>query len=153
MLEAGGGFRLETETLEMRFVAHWPRADNFERNTAVETFLPRPKHDSLTASANFFQQLIVAQLSEHLHRALASRGVLHSCYVGRVSNLVHKRIKAGLKQATGAASFPQSIRSWDFRPALRAKSDFAGHFRRAARVFPFSYCVKFYHRLRPDHSY
>ena len=151
MLEAGRSFGLQTETLEMRLRGPLAETDNFERNTTVETFLPRPKHYSLTASANFFQQLIVAQLSEHLHRALASRGVLHSYYIGRVSILVHKRIKAGLEQATGAASFSDRIRSRDFRPALRAKSDYAAHFGEPL-VFPFFYCVKFYHRLRPDHG-
>ena len=74
------------------------------------------------------------------------------CHRHAATDLVHKQTKAGLEQATGAASFPQSIRSRDFRPALRAKSDSASHFRRAARVFPFFYCVKFYHRLRPDHG-
>jgi hypothetical protein len=136
----------------MRLRGPLAETDNFECNSAVETFLSRAINDALTAAANFFQQLIVAQVSEHLPRALASRGVLYSCYIWRVSILVCKRIKPGLEQATGAASFPESIRGRDFRPALWAKSDYAGHFRRAARVFPFFYCVKFYHRLRPYHG-
>jgi hypothetical protein len=112
----------------MRLRGPLAETDNFECNSAVETFLSRAINDALTAAANFFQQLIIAQLSEHLHRALASRGVLYSCYIGRVSILVHKRIKAGLEQATGAASFPENVRGRDFRPALRAKSDYAAHF-------------------------
>ena len=55
MLEAGGSFCLQTETLEMRFGGPLAKTDNFESNCAVETFLPRAKHYSLTASPNFFQ--------------------------------------------------------------------------------------------------
>jgi len=55
MIEAGGGFRFQTKALKMRFGRPLTKTDHFQRHCAVKTFLPRAKHYSLTASANFFQ--------------------------------------------------------------------------------------------------
>ena len=129
MLEAGGGFRLESKTLEMRFRCPLAESNDFERNRAVETFLPRTKHYALTASANFFQQLVVAKLSEHLCRRAAllveavSALVLHR---DGLSSLVHEQTKAGLEETTWAASL-RSV-GWDFGPALWANSEYASHY-------------------------
>ena len=63
---------------------------------------------------------------------------------------VREQPKASREKATWAASFWRV--GWDFRAALRAKSEYAGHLsesRSHSRIF---YCVKFYQRLRPDHS-
>jgi len=63
---------------------------------------------------------------------------------------VRVQTKASLKKTTWAASFWRV--GWDFRAALRAKSEYASHLsesRSHSRIFN---CVKFYQRLRPGHS-
>ena len=63
---------------------------------------------------------------------------------------VREQPKASREKATWAAPFWRV--GWDFRAALRAKSGYASHLsesRSHSRTF---YCVKFYQRLRLDHS-
>src|SRR5213595_3649482 len=50
MVETGGGFCLQTETLEMLLRGPLAETDNFYCNCAVETLLSRAKHNALTAS-------------------------------------------------------------------------------------------------------
>ena len=98
MLEAGGSFRFPTKTLQVRFA--WPtepRLMIFERHCAIETLLPGAKYHPLTASADFFQQLVITQFSEHLRsascsfysgeRQLAASG-FNVCQEGRVIRLL-----------------------------------------------------------------
>ena len=63
---------------------------------------------------------------------------------------VREQPKASREKATWAAPFWRV--GWDFRAALRAKSHYASHYRRVAPALALFYCVKFYQRLRPDHS-
>ena len=41
----------------------------FKRDGAIETFLPRAKYHALTAAADFLQQFVVAEVSQHLRGA------------------------------------------------------------------------------------
>jgi len=66
MIEAGGGFRLQTKTLKMRFGRPLTKTDHFQRHCAVKTFLPRAKYHALSAASDFLQQFVVAQFSQHL---------------------------------------------------------------------------------------
>src|ERR1700758_3114405 len=63
MVEARGGFRFQTKPLEMRFACPLAKADDFQCDCAVETFLSCPEHHALTAASNFLQQVVVAELS------------------------------------------------------------------------------------------
>ena len=47
---------------------------------------------------------------------------------------VREQTKRGFEKASWAASF--WCVGWDFRPALWAKSECAGHYRRVARALP-----------------
>jgi len=154
MLEAGGSFGLEPETLKMRLRGPLAETDNFERNTAVETFLPRPEHYSLTASANFFQQLVIAKVRQRLCRMWSPlsmrRGIRVICfnifneaavirlrrgYGGRVAGgngRAREQTKAGLEETAWTASL-RSV-GWDFGPALWANSEYARHYHGATRA-------------------
>ena len=46
-------------------VAHWPKADDFECDGAIETFLSRAINYALTAATDFLQQFVVAKVSKH----------------------------------------------------------------------------------------
>src|SRR5438552_14886350 len=73
MIETGGSFGFPAETLQMRFARPLTKANDFERDCAVETFLPGPKYHALTATTDLFQQFVVAQFSQHFGEARCSR--------------------------------------------------------------------------------
>ena len=73
MLEAGSSFRLPAKSLHVQFCRPSSQTNYFERNGAIEAFLPRPINYALTTPANFLQQLVVAEFGWHLcgaHRFL-----------------------------------------------------------------------------------
>ena len=65
MIEAGGGFRFATKTLQMRFGGPMAEADHFECDGAVQTFLPRAINYALAAAADFLQEFVIAKVSKH----------------------------------------------------------------------------------------
>jgi hypothetical protein len=144
MVEAGGRFRFETKTLQVRFRGPLAQADHFECDGAVEAFLSRAVNYALATSADFLQQFVVAKISKHLwaprdglavasrsrsffsvccSRSLIVSGVirLRRGYGGQVDlghRFVREQTKAGLEQASRAGSLPCVSRN--FRPALSA---------------------------------
>src|SRR5439155_22662218 len=65
MLEACGGFCFPPKALEMCFGGPGAKADYLQRDRAIETFLMRAVHNALTAPANFFQQFVIAEVSQY----------------------------------------------------------------------------------------
>jgi hypothetical protein len=63
MIQTGGSFGFPAKALQMRFGAPIAQADHFERHRAMETFLVGAIDYTLTASANFLQQFVVAEVS------------------------------------------------------------------------------------------
>ena len=66
MIQARGGFRFSAKALQMCVGGPMAEANHFERNSAVQTFLPRAINDTLTATADHLQQFIVAKVGECL---------------------------------------------------------------------------------------
>ena len=66
MFETGGGFRFTTKAFQMRFGGPMAQADHFERDDAIETLLVRAIHHTLTATADFLQQFVVAKVAQRL---------------------------------------------------------------------------------------
>jgi hypothetical protein len=66
MIEAGGSFGFPAKALQVRFARSLTKANNFERDCAVETLLAGAKHHALTAATDLLQQFVVAQLSQQL---------------------------------------------------------------------------------------
>jgi len=64
--------------------------------------------------------------------------------------VVERKTEPTLEQATWATPFWRV--GWNFRPALRTKSQCASHYLGVACGAPLSYCAKFYQRLRPHCS-
>src|SRR5207249_5756597 len=118
--------------------------------------LPSAKHLALTAATALSPQSVVAQLAQHLHQVLCFLAMgtsgcnirinifsgaavirLRRSHGGRAAGgyrCVRKQAKASLEQATRAISF-RGV-GGNFRAALWAKSDCAGHYRRVARALP-----------------
>jgi VPDSG-CTERM motif len=86
MVEAGSRFRFSTKALQMRFCSPRTQAYDFERNGAIETFLMGAINYALSAAANFFQQLVVAEFHLHQHCATWSS-------VGTLQIKVKSRVK------------------------------------------------------------
>src|SRR5439155_11606928 len=127
MLEAGGGFRFTTESLQVRFRGPMTEADNLERDCAIQTFLPGAIDNALTAAPDFFKQFVIAEIAQHFSRthsllsiqcwhAIAAAGVADPGY-----RFTGEHTETGLQQ-TCAAKFLRRI-SKNFRSALYA--DFA----------------------------
>ena len=55
MIQAGGGFRFTSKTLQVRFRRPMTKADHFQRDCAIETFLPRAIHHTLTTAADYVE--------------------------------------------------------------------------------------------------
>ena len=68
MIEAGGGFRFPAKALQMRVGSPMAQANDFESDSAVETFLPRAINHALAATTDYLQQFIVAKVGERLCR-------------------------------------------------------------------------------------
>src|SRR6266566_3654553 len=76
MVETGGSFRFAAKALQVRFGGPTAQANHLERNRAIQTFLMGAINYALTASTDFLQQLVVAQLPQDLHEALHRCDVL-----------------------------------------------------------------------------
>ena len=72
MIETSG-FGFPAKTFQMRFGGPRAQANYFERDGAIETLLMSAINNTLTAPADFLQQLVVAKVAEHSCR---SRGFL-----------------------------------------------------------------------------
>ena len=79
MIQAGGGFRFPTKALQMRVGSPMAQADHLERDSAVETLLPRAINHALAATTDYLQQFIVAKV------ARTSLPDLRISYLGRCS--------------------------------------------------------------------
>src|SRR5207237_6865356 len=73
MIETGGSFGFPAKTLQMRFARPLTKANDFQRDCAVETFLPGAKYHAPTATTDLFQQFVVAQFSQHFGEARCSQ--------------------------------------------------------------------------------
>src|SRR5262249_2471730 len=68
MIEAGSGFRFSPKALQMRLSSPRSQANYFERDNAIEAFLPRSINYALTTTTDFFQQFVVAKVCQHFNR-------------------------------------------------------------------------------------
>ena len=68
--KAGGGFGLTAKALQVRFGGPLAQANHFERDGAVEAFLPRAINHALAAATDLFQQFVITEVSKH---ALSAR--------------------------------------------------------------------------------
>src|SRR5437870_6618686 len=128
MLKTGGGFRFTTESLQVRFRGPMTEADDLERDCAIQTFLPGAIDYALTAASDFFQQFVIAKISQHFSQARSTALVgQRRC---RVFNVASEQTEAGLQQ-TGAAKFLRRV-SKDFRATLC--TDFGGRRHVAGRT-------------------
>src|SRR5205823_6767972 len=59
MLEAGGGFCFATESLQMRFSGPMAKADHFQRDREVQTFLPGAINYALSTATDPLDQFVV----------------------------------------------------------------------------------------------
>src|SRR4029077_141563 len=73
VLEAGGSFGLAAESFQVRFGGPRAQSKQFERDRTVQTFLMSAIHHALAAPANFFQQFIITEVSEHSRGSLPVR--------------------------------------------------------------------------------
>ena len=64
MLQTGSGFRFASKPLQMRFRRPMAKTNHFQRNRAIETFLPRPIHDALTTATNLVEQCVIAEVGK-----------------------------------------------------------------------------------------
>ncbi len=69
MLQAGGGFGFAAKSLKMCFRGPMTEADNLERDCAIQTFLPGAIDYALTAASDFFQQFVIAKITQHFSQA------------------------------------------------------------------------------------
>ena len=53
MIEPRSGFRFPAKTLQMRFCGPMTKADHLQRDSAVETFLPRAINHTLAATTDY----------------------------------------------------------------------------------------------------
>jgi hypothetical protein len=58
-----GSFGFAAKPFQVRFARPLTKTNDFQSDYAVETLLPRPKHDPLTAATDFFEQFVVAEVS------------------------------------------------------------------------------------------
>jgi hypothetical protein len=65
MFQVSSGFRFPAKTLQVRIGGPGAKADYFERDGTIETFLVCAIDHALTTAANFFQQFIVAKVTEY----------------------------------------------------------------------------------------
>jgi hypothetical protein len=96
MIEVGSGFCFPAKALQMRFGSPGAQAYDFECDGAIETFLMSAVNYTLTAPANFLQQFIVAEVSQHFNRRRTVFSPRHGFLIGRVFILVVEQTKAGL---------------------------------------------------------
>jgi hypothetical protein len=66
MFEVGGGFGLAAESFQVPFGCPRTQSEHFERHTAIETLLMGAINYALTATADFLEQFIVAEVAERL---------------------------------------------------------------------------------------
>src|SRR5207249_9962309 len=116
MLKTGGGFRFTTESLQVRFRGPMTEADNLERDCAIQTFLPGAIDYALTAASDFFQQFVIAKITQHFSQARSTALVGQRRYSDSVLVLAGEQTETGFQQ-TGAAKFLRRV-SENFRTAL-----------------------------------
>src|SRR5438046_8443562 len=139
----------------MRFSGPMAQANHFERNRAIETFLPGAINDALAAATDYLQQFVVAKIAEcpraarlHFRRARRSRPTCVRRFVGFISG----QIKAGLKEASGTKAFRRVGKN--FRSAFSTNPRCAAaHDGRVACAVPIMYCEGFHHTLRSQPNY
>src|SRR5205807_7725500 len=111
MLEAGSGFCFATESLQMRFSRPMAKADHFQCDRAVQTFLPGAINYALSTTTDLLEQFVVTKVGKRLCRtwcflfiwcslAILAAGVDDPGY-----RFVREQIKPGLEEASGAKSF------------------------------------------------
>jgi hypothetical protein len=65
VIQARSSLSFPAKALYVRFTRPWSKGDDFKRDCAIEAFLSRAKHHALTAATNFFQQLVVAKVTQN----------------------------------------------------------------------------------------
>jgi hypothetical protein len=75
-------------------------ANDFQRDDAIETFLPGAKYHALTTATDFFQQFVIAQFSEKLGGSslffiMASSGSIRFIACGIVDTARVIRLRPG----------------------------------------------------------
>src|SRR6266513_1327652 len=96
MLQASCRFRFEPKALQVGFARPLTKANDFYSDCAIETLLPRTKHDALTAATDLFQQFVIAQFSEKLGGA--------SCFFIMTSSRSIRFIACGIVDTAGVTA-------------------------------------------------
>ncbi len=99
MFEAGSSFRFPAKALQVRFGGPGAEADHLKCDSTIETFLMGAINHPLTATADFFQQFVVAKVPQHFCRA---RSFLSIQYWQAISFVV-KQTKTTLQEASRAS--------------------------------------------------
>ena len=146
MFQASGRFRFEAKALQVGFARPLTKANDFYSDCAIETLLPRTKHDALTAASNFFQQFVIAKVRQRPRRMWTLSSMGRSIGVTRFNifngtaalasdnRRACEQTKAALEETAWASSF-RSV-GWDLGPALWANSEYASHCQGATGAFP-----------------
>jgi hypothetical protein len=101
MVKLSGSFRFPSKALQMRFGSPRAQANYFERNGTIETLLVRPINHPLPASTDFFQQLVIAKVSQHFRRARTMTSTRGLRWIGRAF-MLFEQTKTGLQKASPA---------------------------------------------------
>ena len=96
VIQARGGFGFKAKALQMRVGSPMTQTDHFEGNRAIETFLPRPVHDALTTTTDFFLEFVIAKVCKH---SWLSRGAFYARpgrWISCLGALVYEKTKTCL---------------------------------------------------------
>jgi hypothetical protein len=66
VLKVGGGFGFPVEAPHVGLASQLAREYQFQRNCAVEIDLPGLEDDAHTAAGNFFEDLVIAEVTDAL---------------------------------------------------------------------------------------
>ena len=66
MIQAGGGFGFPTKAFQMRLRGPLAKANDFQCDCSVETFLARAINNALAASTDFLEQFVVTEIHQHV---------------------------------------------------------------------------------------
>src|SRR5262249_2912246 len=156
MIKAGGGFRFPTKTLQMPLRRPMAEADDFQRDGAIKTFLPRAINHTLATTTDYLHQFIIAKVRERFCRSRRflfmwrSFAIVHAGVTGPGYRFVREQIEAGLKQTRGTKAF--RCVGKNLRSAFSTNPGCAAHNRRVGCALPIMYCADFWHTLRSQHS-
>ena len=95
----------------MRFGSPGAQAYDFERYGAIETFLMGAVNYTLTTSADFLQQFVIAKVSQHSWRSRGATDARRPRMITYVFIFVAEQTKAVFQKTSRANSLPRVVRN------------------------------------------